>query len=264
MQIPRQPKRISLQSLAVWGDTASVLTALILLGCVHQVSWTIAPIAGVRLPSTEVAVIAYDRACKPVADALVDALGSRPGIEVRPEATQRITVQKCDDQLTTALDIESNYPGLTYGPTVYQERRRYTLHGWARGEIVVEGAGDPLRFSGEVDRSVRGPWVNSGDLDVPASATLRQRVSEDLASRLADHIAPLPETIERIIYPDPEPGTARKLHNDAVAAERAGNLDEALRLAREAYAADPSPGGMDFLEAVQDHASQIGYAFRTP
>lgn len=240
-----------------------MIVALALIGCAHQVSWTIEPVASLTLPATEVAVIAVDRACKPVADALVDALGSRPGIEIRPDATQRITVQKCDDQVTTALDIESNYPGLNYGPTVYMERRRYTINGWARGEMVIEGAGDPLRFHAEVDRSLRGPWVNSGDLDVPATATLRQRVCDDLASRLADHVAPLPETIERIIYPDPEPGTSRKLHNDAVAAERAGNLDEALRLAREAYAADPSPGGMDFLEAVQEHASQVRYAFRT-
>ena len=235
----------------------------VLAGCVHQVSWTIEPVAQMKLPETAVAVIAVDRACKPVADELVDALGSRPGIEVRPDATQRIIVQNCDDQVTTALDIESNYPGLSYGPTVYQERRRYTLNGWAHGEIVVQGAGDPLKFTSEVERSVRGPWVNSGDLDVPATATLRQRVSGELADALADHIAPLPETIERIIYPDPEPGTSRKLHNDAVAAERAGNLDDALQLARQAYAADPSPGGMDFLEAVQEHASQVGYAFRT-
>jgi hypothetical protein len=130
--------------------------------------------------------------------------------------------------------------------------------------MLIAGAGDPLSFTNEVERAQRGPWVTAGDLDLPASAMLRDRLANDLADKLADRIAPLPATLRRTIYPDPEPGTARQLHNDAVAAEKAGNLDAALQLARQAYAADPSPGAMDYLEDVRAHASSVGYALRTP
>jgi hypothetical protein len=244
------------------------MLVLALVGCVHQVSWTIDPVASVRLPSTDVAVVAGDRSCRALADALVDALGSRPGIDVRPSSAQRITVSGCDDEVTTTLDIEGNYPGLVYGNTVYTEQRRYSVHGWARGEMRVDlpggTAGEALVFRDEVERALRGAWVQGGDLDLPASAQLRERLAAALADKLADRVAPLPETLRRTIFPDPEPGTARQLHNDAVAAEKSGNLEDALRLARAAYAADPSPGAMDYLEEVRDHAASVGYAFRTP
>lgn len=231
----------------------------------HQVSWTVQPPADYALAQTEVAVVAAEPACRGLADALVTALGSRPGITVRPDAPQRLTVRRCDEQVTTSIDIEGTYPGLDYGTSVYQERRRYSLNGHARGELLIDGLGAaPVSFTEEVDRAVRGAWIDEGSLDIPASFALRERVNADLADALADKIAPLPETIRRTIYPDPEPGTARQLHNDAVAAERAGNLDDALRLAREAYAAQPSPMAMDYIEALQEHASQVNYALKTP
>lgn len=238
---------------------------LFLLGCVHQVSWTIQPPAALALQQTEVAVVAAEPGCRALADSLVDALGSRPGIVVRPDAAQRLTVHRCDEQVTTSIDIEGNYPGLDYGSGVYQERRRYSLKGSASGEMVVDGLGSaPVRFAETVDRDIRSAWVNEGNLDIPASMELRERLADDLAGTLADKIAPLPETIRRSIYADPEPGTSRQLHNDAVAAERAGNLDEAMRLARQAYAAQPSPAAMDYIEELSQHAAQVNYAFKTP
>lgn len=235
-----------------------------LTGCVHQVSWQETHAPSYPLPTTRVAVVAMDKDCRPLADALVEALGARPGVDVRPDAEQKIFVARCDQLVTTAVDIEGNYPGLNYSTDVYFERRRYTLHGWARGEMEVQTPGvDPMRFSADTERDLRGGWVTGTDIDIPANTSLASRLSEDVAGLLADKLVPLPETIRRTVYPDPEPGTARQLHNDAVAAERAGNLDEARRLAQAAYAADPSPAAMDYLELVEGHAEAVGYAFKT-
>ncbi len=240
------------------------MLGLLLFGCVHQVSWEEQPVSAYPVTTTTVAIVAMDKDCRPLADALVKALGARPGVDVRPDAEQKIFVAKCDDLVTTTVDVEGNYPGLDYGNSVYFERRRYTLHGWARGEMSVQGPGvEPMRFSSSSERDLRGSWVSGGDLDIPANPELHTRLTADVADGLADKLVPLPETIRRTVYADPEPGTARQLHNDAVAAERAGNLDNAMALAKAAYAADPSPAAMDYLELLEQHAESIGYAFKT-
>lgn len=234
------------------------------LGCVHQVSWTEQHAARYPAPTTQVAVVAMDPACRPLAEAVIDALGSRPGVDVKPDAAQRIFVGSCDDLVTTRVDVETNQLGLNYGNNVAFERRRYTLHGWARGEIEVQSPGlHPVRFAASAERDLRGPWISSGDLDIPASPALRARLAEEVADHLVQNLVPLPETVRRTVYADPEPGTARQLHNDAVASERSGNLDEALRLARAAYAADPSPGAMDYIESLEARGEAIGYAWKT-
>lgn len=236
----------------------------LIIGCVHQVTWVEERSAAYPLATTQVAVVAMERACRPLADALVKELGSRPGVDVHPEATQRIFVKQCDDLLTTSVDVEGNYPGIDYGAEVYFERRRYTLHGWGRGVMEVQAPGvDPVTFAVDIERDLRGPWVASDAFDMPANPELQTRLTGDLAERLADKLAPLPETIRRVVFPDPEPGTARRLHNDAVAAERSGNLDEALTLAKAAYGADPSPMAMDYIERLEEHAEAVGYAFKS-
>jgi len=237
------------------------MVLLFAIGCVHQVSWTEQYAARYPAPTTTVAVVAMEQACRPLAEAVIDALGSRPGVEVRPDATQRLFVQGCDELVTTEVDVEGNYPGLGYGNAVYFERRRYTLHGWSKGVLEVQTPGlDPVKFTATAERDQRGPWVATGDLDIPGTPTLRDRLAEDVADQLVQNLVPLPETIRRTVFPDPEPGTSRQLHNDAVAAERAGNLDEAMRLARAAYAADPSPAAMDYVEALEHRFEQVGYA----
>ena len=79
-----------------------------------------------------------------------------------------------------------------------------------------------------------------------------------LADVVADSLVPLPVGLERRIYKDPEPGTARALHNRAVAAEASGDLHGALELAREAYAANPTPHGARYIDALE---ARMGSAY---
>jgi hypothetical protein len=236
-----------------------VLLLSLLVACARHVEWQVQPVPSYALPSLDITVVAGDRECKRVADALAYALGSRPGVLVRPDAPQRLEVRDCDERLHTTVEIDGVYPGLGYGNETYREQRRFTVRGLARAELKI---GRDVTLLGSADRRMRGPWITDGDLDIPATLTFREDLRRDVALDLADQLAPLPSTIRRTLYVDPEPGTARELHNAAVDAEREGQLDRALELARQAYAADPSPSAMRYIEALQSHAASVGYALR--
>ena len=236
---------------------------LLMFGCAKQVSWDVQPRPSYQLPSLQVSVVAGEKECKRVADDLASTLSARPGVVVHPDAPVRLLVQDCEQEIDTVVELESTFPGIAYSSYVFQERRRYDMRGWANAVLLVDSPSAPtVRLAGGAERRVRGPWVSDGNLDIPRVFTLQQGVRRDLATDLADQLAPLPATIRRTLYRDPEPGTSRQLHNLAVAAEREGNLDEALRLAKEAYAANPTAGGMHLLVALQDHADAVGYALR--
>ncbi|MES2644530.1 MAG: hypothetical protein V4850_33895 [Myxococcota bacterium] len=233
----------------------------LMLGCAKHVTWDVQPRPSYELPSLEVSVVTGERGCKRVADDLAKTLSARPGVVVHPDAPVRLLVQECDQEVETLLELESSFPGIDYNATVSHERRRFDMRGWANAVLIVDSpAAATVRLAGGAERRLRGPWVSDGDLDMPRMFTLQQAVRRDLATDLADQLAPLPATIRRTLYNDPEPGTSRQLHNLAVDAEREGKLDEALRLAKQAYAANPTAAGMDYLEALQDHASAVGYA----
>jgi hypothetical protein len=236
---------------------------LLAIACAPHVSWQYQPAATYALPAAEVAVVADDRRCGPVADELVKALRARPGVEVRPGAEVKLVVTACDAEVHTTLEQESNYLGLGYPDTVVQERQRYTQRGTGRAMLLVTGTGQPTTtLRANAERDLRGGWVSDGSLDVPATMELQDRLDRELGWQLADMILPLPETVRRVVYRDPEPGTSRALHNEAVAAERHGKLDEAMRLARAAYAADPTQRSRDYMLALEQHASRVGYALK--
>jgi hypothetical protein len=206
---------------------------LLLIGCASHVSWEVQPTPSYALPSLEVSVVAGDKECKRVADELARTLSARPGVLVRPDASVRLLLEGCEDQVDTTVELESaNNPA--------------------------------VRLVGGAERRLRGPWVTEGTLELPRQMSLSDAVRRDLAIDLADQVAPLPATIRRTLYRDPEPGTARNLHNQAVDAERSGSLDAAIKLARQAYAANPTPQAMRYIEALQDHADAVGYALVDP
>jgi hypothetical protein len=238
---------------------------LLLLGCARQVTWQVQPRPSYALPGLEVSVVAGDRGCKHVADELASTLSARPGVLVRPDAPVRLQLQDCDGEIDTTVELESTYPGLVYDNNVFSERRRYDMRGWANAVLVVQSSGVPtVKLAGGAERKVRGPWVSEGQLEIPRALSLEVSVRRDLATDLADQVAPLPATIRRTLYRDPEPGTARQLHNEAVDAEREGDLDRAVELARQAYAANPTQSSMQYIEALQEHAQAVGYALVAP
>jgi hypothetical protein len=234
-------------------------------------------VAAVSLPSLRLAVISDDRSCRKVADELAKALTARPGVDVSPSAPVRLVVSNCDERIDSSVELNYDYMGLGYDDSVVRQDRRYTQHVRATAKLMVlRPDADSVTLPGTAERTARtwGDLPRHGSRELPAAASaetgtgmadalaLREQVRRDLAYGLADKVAPLPERLKRIVYADPEPGTAQQLHNQAVEAERRGDLDEALRLARQAWAADPSAVSKAYIEQLEYHAARVGYALR--
>jgi len=62
---------------------------------------------------------------------------------------------------------------------------------------------------------------------------------------------PLPTLVERRVYPNAPAGTARDLTNQAVLAEKAGDLQRALEFATAAYVQDPNRRTASYLDDLQ-------------
>jgi len=235
---------------------------LTLLACARQVAWEVQPRPAVDLPSMEVSVVALDRACKRAADELAVVLGARPGVRVAAGAGVQLGLARCDEGATTSVEVDFRYSSspTSVGPLEQKTFRRLS---WATADLIIRsegtaGAPAPVR----VERTDRGTSGQDGSLDIPAAMEGRDSLRRELAHTLADQVAPLPETIRRMVYRDPEAGTARQLHNQAVEAERAGDLQRALDLALQAYAANPTPAGMVLVQGLRAHAESVGYALR--
>ncbi len=235
-----------------------VYLLLLMAGCVHRVSWEVQPRPSYTLPSLEVSVVAADRACKKVADQLVDELAARPGVRVVPGAAVTLTLEHCAETSHLTVEVDDNPVG------VASWRYRYYRRASTTGELVVRGPGAPVTLLGSAERVDRGPWETAQGNEIPPLVALRSALRRDLARDLADQVAPLPETLRRMVYADPEPGTSRELHNAAVQAERDGDLQTALGLALQAYAANPTPAQMSYIEELKHHAESVGYALLAP
>jgi hypothetical protein len=232
------------------------------------VSWVVQPVPTYTLPAaptTMLAVVADGRQCKAVADAVAASLNTRPGVKVSAEAPIRLIVQNCDQGQETTLEVEMGGQAIMSGldgpgAVVGGDRRRYTLHGWSAAEMtVVSPSGNAVILSGTAEQTVRSSWVGDSDMDVPRALTLADALAKDVASDLANQLAPLPVSLHRTLYVDAAPGSAKDLHNRAVSAEQAGDLVGALDLARQAQAVEPSRAAADYLDELRAHAVTVGY-----
>jgi hypothetical protein len=86
-------------------------------------------------------------------------------------------------------------------------------------------------------------------------AYIRDRVVGDMANDLAQKVAPLPETVRRRWYRNPEPGTAKDFHNKAVDAERSGDFTSAIRFATQSMNASRTPRTVSYLRDLEARRS---------
>lgn len=210
----------------------------------------------------DVTVVALDRPCKRAADELVEVLAARPGVRVVSGAPVQLGLSRCDEGASMNVEVDFRTSS-GVGSAQQVEGKTFRRLSWATAELSIRdnaGVGTPTPV--RVERTDRGSSGDDGSLDIPAAMEGREALRRELAHTLADQVAPLPETIRRMVYRDPEPGTARQLHNQAVEAEQAGDLQRALDLAREAYAANPSPAALALVQDLRAHAESVGYALR--
>ncbi len=232
-----------------------------LSGCATRVAWEVRPAPAVALDTTNIAVATEDRACKPVADRLVRTLSARPGVDIQPRAETRLVVESCEQFVETTVEIQQNQ---AEAGTLATDRRRTTVVGQGLATVgVYSGQERIAELEVSVDLQDRADWNATGQ-GGPQVAGMSRGVDDELALSIADQIAPLPKDLKRRMYKDAEPGTARALHNQAVVAEQDGELNLALSLAEEAYAANPTSSNMRYLEELEHHAETVGFVFATP
>ena len=229
---------------------------LLVAGCASHVAWKVAPAPAVDVDVATLSVAAEGADCKELANAVLAEMAARPGVAIDPDAPTTLVVKDCQSFLATIVEVEGERIDIDE-----TERRRVTVEGTGNATVEVRANGltvgtlTPQHFHAE-----SSSWASDGRIPAPRARAVSAALSEGLAQQVADDLAPLPAELSRRIYASSEPGTARALHNQAVAAEQRGDLDEAMKLAREAYAADPSARSMRYLEALEAHADAVGYA----
>jgi len=232
---------------------------LLVLACAsHRVSWEVLPAPGVEVDTTAIAVAAEGRDCRDIADDLVDTLNARPGVHIEPGAATRLVVRDCEALTTPVVEIQEQN-----GLDVDHVRRRVVVTGAASARVEVHSGHLVLNtFEVAAEASEASPWTDE-HIPAPRVHVVDSRLAEAVAVEVADLLVPLPSTLQRRIYKDPDPGTAKALHNEAVAAEQEGDLTTALYYAREAYAANPTGMAVRYIQALESHAQMVGYSFQT-
>lgn len=215
-------------------------------GCAHRtVRVDVPPAPAVSLATSRVAVVAQDRECRPVADALIDALHERASFEVDPRSDVRLLVFGCGLDVGYVLREEVDATGERA-----ESIRKVDLTGRGRAVLAVTAAGDTMaHLVGSSRDGQLGGW---GKRHVfRTRRTLERSLSDAVAADLASQLNPLPQQLARRIYPHAAPGSARELHTRAVQAEQRGDLDAATRLARAAAALRPTDRAEAYVASLE-------------
>ena len=235
---------------------------LLAFACLHsQAVWEHTPAPMTVAPTTELSVAVSDGRCHGVADALVKELTMRRDVRVVPAANTRLLLRVCEITLRTEVDIEQMYPMAGMDGAGITDRRDHVIRGEGTAILTVEVDGDPVDTLNSEGRRVR--LVREGDSShLQRRAVIKDAVVRDLSEGLAQQIVPVPETVRRRWYRNPDPGTAMDLHNRAVDAERTGDLNAAIDLAQQALNASRSVRNVRYLEMLSERLAAEEYAER--
>lgn len=231
----------------------AMLTLLALVGasgCAKRtVRLEVAPAPAVSLAASTVAVVAQDRECRPIADAIIDELGSKASIEVDPRAETRLLVFGCGLDIGWTLRQEVDATG-----DRTRSIQKSDLTGRGHAVVAITTAeGTLAHLIGSSRDGVVGSW---GVSDMFRSRrAMRQSLTDGLADDLVDQLNPLPQQLARRVYPNAGEGSARALHNLAVLAEQRGDLTEAVRMARAALEERPTQRSAKYLRELERRVS---------
>jgi hypothetical protein len=200
-------------------------------------------------------VVSSDKRCKDFADALAIEFSMRRGVEVVPQSDTRLLLNMCRVQLSTEVDVTQVYTG---GASSVLEQRDQAVRGHGQAVLTIEVNGQPLGMVNSEAKRVR--LIRAGDpAHLQRRSTIRGRVVTDIVEDLAQKLVPIPERVRRRWYRNPEPGTAKALHNQAVDAERSGDLAEAIRLASEAVNASRTPASVAYLRTLESRQASTRF-----
>ncbi len=222
----------------------TILMSCALLACAPRVRVEVAAAPAVAIGVTSVAVVARDRECRPIADAMIADLKAEALIQVDPRSPVKLMVFDC------AVDL---------GWTVYQEvdgadeRRRADVEGRGHAVMAVETPyGTVAHVIGNAREGHLGSWKNRPIRDMlQTRSTIQRRLTSSVASDLVQQLNHQPQQVVRRLYPNADDGSAKQLTHLAVLAEQRGDLAEAIELASEAHLTDPSDRTAEYLASLQ-------------
>jgi hypothetical protein len=225
-----------------------------LTGCRSAVRLELPASPAIALSSDTVAIVAQDRACQPVANAVALELTRSSYLLVDPRSSLRIELFGCgDDEALTMEHLSVSSQAASEGSDV---RTRIRIDTRAHAAVSVSEHGRLLAHliaAGE-DEGASG-WSKSLPL-MQVRQQARKRVREDLARDVVRQLNPLPTLVSRRVYPNAPAGTARELTTLAVLAERDGDLHRALDLAEAAWIRDPNPRTAGYIEELERRLSE--------
>ena len=226
----------------------TVMLLFLTLACAHtSAMWESAPPPKVDAPLSTIAVVSSDKRCQEYANALAVEFSMREGVVVAPQARTRLLLNLCRLDVSTEVDVTQTYSA---GATSMLEHRDQAVRGHGMAVLTIEVDGQPVGMLNSERKRVR--MIREGDSShLHKRSYIRERVVSDVVDDLAQQLIPVPETVRRRWYKNPEPGTAKALNNAAVDAERAGDLAEAIRLAEAAVNADRNPRTVEYLRALR-------------
>jgi hypothetical protein len=196
-------------------------TALLLVGCAHTVNVSVPPAPALTGLPERVAVVVGPGECHDVATSLVASLRDDQAFVLDPTAPLQLEVLDCDASMRP--------PTVEVVLSETQDQRRVQIEGRAHAIIGVRVGGSvAAHLIGAAHRTVAGGWgqTNVRALSRGVARDLNQGVADDIAAQLR----PIPRVVARRVYPNAPEDSPRGWLNQAVAAERAGDLDEAVRL----------------------------------
>lgn len=225
--------------------TALLLTVAVLLtGCSRRVEVSLPATPAVEIRTDRVAVVSGERACRDVADQLVEQLNDLDGIAVDPRADVRLVVRSCESTFEPKVDI--TVPGNDDEAWA----SRVSVAGRAVAVLQVEAHGQV-----QVHLIGTGVHESAGELRAGQVVRLRRRVARDLAVAVAvdltEQVRPIPRIVQRRVYPNAPASTARGQRRLAVEAELAGDLHAATRHARMSHQLKPSAESAEYLQELE-------------
>ena len=199
----------------------SLLPALLLTGCAARtVAVEVPTHPAVEVDSRRVAVVAGDARCRSVAEALTQSLRARPDVVVDPMSATRMAVVGCSESIVPTVSIDAS------------GKRTHGWEGRSSALVVVEAEG------ASVGRLI-GTGGDGSQVLPTRRVALRKALEAELVADVTEQVAPS-GLVERQVYPQAAPDSARGLQTRAVAAEAAGDVAQALELAQAAHSLSPS------------------------
>jgi hypothetical protein len=222
---------------------------LIAVGCTSSMKVELSPIPTVSLETTSVSVVASDRDCRQIANALIHTLRDQYGFQVTPLSPIRLTLSDCGASYETNITVTQSVTSDKF----LADNRKVSMVGHSHASLSVSAYGHIQAYS-----IGTGFQENVVGRNAESLVTLRRVTADNLiglvAEDLASQVSPVPKEVARRVFPNAPNHSARGLHTLAVEAESMGAFEAALEYARAAHNQRPTHQSQAYVAELDRRA----------